>query len=183
MTGRRIEGKDLYKLTQMRHLAIAKVICIVMYWVGLRRRNNVNRVMSLEGERVRTILFDGVVTHDSGPGIVRLSAEAFMGLCNILVRYGGLRPTIRVNVEEQVAKSLYVLAHGVTNQALRFFFDQSKETNSRHFHNILRAILEVEDRFLIQPNGYEVPGEIFSNSRYYPFLRIVLGLLMEHTFM
>ncbi|KAI9087842.1 hypothetical protein K1719_030172 [Acacia pycnantha] len=37
---------------------------------------------------------------------------------------------------------------------------------SRHFHNVLRAIIELEDKFLLQPNGSSVPAEIHGNDKF-----------------
>ncbi|PHT93642.1 hypothetical protein T459_01524 [Capsicum annuum] len=54
---------------------------------------------------------------------------SFTGLCEILVRDGGLRPTLQVTVEEQVAKILYLLAHNVTNCELSFIFRRFGESN------------------------------------------------------
>ncbi|KAM3248278.1 hypothetical protein P3L10_010046 [Capsicum annuum] len=62
---------------------------------------------------------------------------SFTGLCEILVRDGGLRLTLQVTVEEQVAKVLYLLAHNVTNHELSFIFQRSGELVSRHFHVVL----------------------------------------------
>ncbi|KAM3343639.1 hypothetical protein P3S68_025728 [Capsicum galapagoense] len=78
---------------------------------------------------------------------------AFTGLCEILVRDGGLRPTLQVTVEEQVAKTLYLLAHNVTNRELSFIFRWSGESVSRHFHVVLRAILGLYEKFIKQPDG------------------------------
>ncbi|KAG5576212.1 hypothetical protein H5410_056346 [Solanum commersonii] len=44
-----------------------------------------------------------------------MAPSAFTGLCEKLTREGGLRPKLRATVEEQVAKTLYLLAHNVQN--------------------------------------------------------------------
>ena len=43
---------------------------------------------------------------------------------------------------------------------------------SRHFHNILRALLELEDKFIKQPDGSQVPLEIANSSRFYPYFKV-----------
>lgn len=63
-------------------------------------------------------------------------------------------------------KSLYLLGHNVTNRELDFFFYRSRETISRHFHNVVRAIIELEDKFFKQPDRSQVPSEIFNNNRF-----------------
>ncbi|KAM3358028.1 hypothetical protein P3S68_020959 [Capsicum galapagoense] len=58
-----------------------------------------------------------------------MTSSSFTGLCEILVRDGGLRPTVQITVEEQVAKTLYLLAHNVTNCELSFMFRRSGESD------------------------------------------------------
>ncbi|KAK2649331.1 hypothetical protein Ddye_016820 [Dipteronia dyeriana] len=60
------------------------------------------------------------------------------------------------------------------DQSFRRFFS---ETISRHLHEVLRAIIFLEDQFLRQPNGDEVPQEIISSHRLYPYIK---EKLMEH---
>jgi len=51
------------------------------------------------------------------------------------------------------------------------FFHRSGETVSRHFHNVLNAILMFEGEFLKQPSGTEVQPYIFNNNRFTHTLR------------
>ncbi|XP_019425051.1 PREDICTED: uncharacterized protein LOC109333923 [Lupinus angustifolius] len=46
------------------------------------------------------------------------------------------------------------------NFALSFYFHRSGETVSRHFHNVLRAIISLEDEFLVQFDGDDYVGAI-----------------------
>ncbi|KAM3204368.1 hypothetical protein P3L10_027777 [Capsicum annuum] len=102
---------------------------------------------------------------------------AFTGLCEILVRDGGLRPTLQVTVEEKVAKTLYLLAHNVTNRKLSFIFRWSGEFVSRHFHVVLRAVLGLYEKFIKQPDGSHVRFEIASNQRFYPYFKNCIGAI------
>ncbi|XP_019256496.1 PREDICTED: uncharacterized protein LOC109234912 [Nicotiana attenuata] len=97
---------------------------------------------------------------------------AFTDLCEMLVREGDLRPTLQAIVEEQVAKILYPLAHNTTNRELAFIFRLFGETISRHFHIVLRAILGLYEKFIKQPDGSQVPSEIASNPRFYPYFKV-----------
>ncbi|XP_070005183.1 uncharacterized protein [Nicotiana sylvestris] len=54
---------------------------------------------------------------------------AFTDLCEMLVRESDLRPTLQATVEEQVAKTLYLLAHNTTNRELAFIFRRSWESD------------------------------------------------------
>ncbi|KAL0011193.1 hypothetical protein SO802_006301 [Lithocarpus litseifolius] len=69
-------------------------------------------------------------------------------------------------VEEQVGKFLHMLAHNQTTHTMSFFC-RSGETISRHFHNVLRSIIMLEDQFLRQLDGTQVSLEILQSSKYY----------------
>jgi hypothetical protein len=62
------------------------------------------------------------------------------------------------------------------NHIVSFFFHCSDETVSRHFHNVLRAIISLEDEFLVQPSGRDVPPQILHNNIYYPFFKVLMPL-------
>nr|XP_023915784.1 uncharacterized protein LOC112027337 [Quercus suber] len=80
---------------------------------------------------------------------------AFAKLCKILRGTGRLKDTKNASVEEQVAKFLYILAHNERIRTFSFFFRHSNEIISRHFHNVLRAVIYLENQFLLQHNGAE----------------------------
>ncbi|XP_028204632.1 putative nuclease HARBI1 isoform X2 [Glycine soja] len=109
--------------------------------------------------------------------IIRMGPEAFMLLCHKLRGTGYVKDTIRSTVEEQVAKFLHIIGHNVKNRTVSFFFRRSGETVSRHFHNVLRAIISLEDEFLVQPSGRDVPPQILNNSRFYPFFKDCIGAI------
>ncbi|XP_028768055.1 uncharacterized protein LOC114725688 [Neltuma alba] len=104
-----------------------------------------------------------------------MTPNAFLTLCALLERDGGLKPTRWATVEEQVAKTLYILGHKAKNRVVNFFFRRSGETISRHLHNVLRAIIEVGDKFIVQPDGITIPPEIHTNDRFYPFFKDCIG--------
>ncbi|XP_072064350.1 uncharacterized protein [Arachis hypogaea] len=60
---------------------------------------------------------------------------------------------------------------------MSFFFHCSGETISRHFHNVLHAILSLEGDFFKQSSGEDVPYEILHNSRFYPFFKDCIGAI------
>ncbi|KAL5576292.1 hypothetical protein UlMin_017991 [Ulmus minor] len=102
---------------------------------------------------------------------------AFARLCDLLRGTGRLKDNKNSIVEEQVAKFLYILAHNVKNRTMVFFFRRSGETISRHFHEVLRAIISLEDQFLRQPNGVEIPQQILSSQRFYPYFKDCVGAI------
>ncbi|XP_075654994.1 uncharacterized protein LOC142625185 [Castanea sativa] len=105
-----------------------------------------------------------------------MGPQAFQGLCDILRRDGDLQDTQRATVEEQVGKFLHMLAHNQTTRTMSFFY-RSGETISRHFHNVLRSIIMLEDQFLRQSNGTQVPLEILNSSRFNPYFKDCIGAL------
>ncbi|XP_060205092.1 uncharacterized protein LOC132632956 isoform X1 [Lycium barbarum] len=131
----------------------------------------------LEGEQVRNELLSYLFLSELCFNIIRMTPSAFIGLCKILIRDGGLRPTLQVTVEEQVAKALWLLAHNMTNRELSLIFRRSGESVSRHFHTVLRAILGLYEKFIKQPDGSQVPSEIASNQRFYPYFKDFIGAI------
>ena len=51
-------------------------------------------------------------------------------------------------------------------------FNRSREIISHHFHNVLKAIIELEGKFLQQPNGSQVLAKILNSSRFFPFFKV-----------
>ena len=80
-------------------------------------------------------------------------------------------------MEEQLAKFLHILAHNVKICTVNFFFHRSGETISHHFHQVLRAIILLEDMFLVQSDGLTIPPEILnSEGRFYPYFQVNIEL-------
>ncbi|KAI9086609.1 hypothetical protein K1719_031470 [Acacia pycnantha] len=117
------------------------------------------------------------IASSEGRKIIRMGPIAFMDLCAMLEQEGGLQSTQRVSIEEQVAKTLYILTHNVRNREVQFWFRRSGETTSRHFHRVLRSIVELEDKYLKQPDGSQIPIEILGNNRFNPFFKDCVGAI------
>ncbi|XP_075096191.1 uncharacterized protein LOC142174308 [Nicotiana tabacum] len=152
-------------LEQVSSLA-TYVACLVAiwFWTYVREIENDRRTIThdirLESEQVRHELLSHLFSTELCRNIIRMTPLAFTDLCEMLVREGDLRPTLQATVEEQVAKTLYLLAHNTTNRELAFIFRRSGESVSRHFHIVLRAILGLYEKFIKQPDGSQVPSEI-----------------------
>lgn len=125
-----------------------------------------------EREQRRIDLMKQLVETEKCREIIRMGPKAFMLLCHKLRGTGIVKDTMRSTVEEQVAKFLHIIGHNVKNRTVSFFFHRSEEIVSRHFHNVLRAIISLENEFLVQPFGTEVPLQILNNSRFYPFFKV-----------
>ncbi|KAA8548198.1 hypothetical protein F0562_004541 [Nyssa sinensis] len=143
-------------------------------------QNYVDRALrhsNTERQKVRDELLNQLKTNERCRDIIRMGPEAFENLCNILKKDGGLQPTKRTTIEEQVVNFLHIVSHNVKNRTIQFFFRRSGETISRHFHNVLRSIISLEDTFLQQPDGSEIPPEIVFNSRFYPYFKNCIGAI------
>ncbi|XLS74023.1 hypothetical protein HN51_030888 [Arachis hypogaea] len=129
-------------------------------------------------EQIRRELIAQLETHYNSRSIIRMSYDVFTILVAILRQRGLLRDNQYSIVEEQVAKFLHILSGHSSTRAEGLFFRRSTETISRHFHQVLRTIITLEDQFLVQVNGSTVPPEIFnSGGRFYPYFKNCIGAL------
>lgn len=110
-------------------------------------------------------------------GMTRMGPEAFYEFCGLLVNHCGLQSTKWVHVEEQVVIFLYILGHATTNREVQRVFGRSGPIISRHFHNVLRAVIELEDLFMKQPDGLSTPAEIHDNPKLYPYFKDCVGAI------
>ncbi|KAL5545272.1 hypothetical protein UlMin_009056 [Ulmus minor] len=108
---------------------------------------------------------------------LRMGREAFARLVKLLRDTGRLYDSVFSNVEEKVAKFLYLIGQDARNRNVKFLFYRSGETVSRHFHEVLRAIISLHDIFLRQPNGLECPPEIMNNTKFWPYFKDCIGAL------
>lgn len=158
----------------LRRRAITQLMCAIVscFIIRMSRKRKLSYNMSSERERVREEIMGRIRNSETSRNILRMGPEAFLTLCDMLEREGGLQPTRWSSVEEQVAKSIYILTHNAKNREVNFWFRRSGETISRHLHKVLRAILELEEKFLVQPDGSTVPLEIHRSSRFYPYFKV-----------
>ena len=110
--------------------------------------------------------------------IIQMGPEAFNNLCHRLRASGLVKDAIRCILEEQVAKFLHIIGHNVKNHSVGFFFYRFGSTISRHFHNVLDAILSLELEFLIQPPRTEVKNHVLNDSRFYPYFKVTLAIII-----
>ncbi|XP_057995699.1 uncharacterized protein LOC131175425 [Hevea brasiliensis] len=109
--------------------------------------------------------------------IVRMGPVAFAEFCGKIRATGLLKDFRHSTVEEQLAKFLHILGQNFKNSVLGFYFHRSGETISRHFHNVLRAVVALEAEFLSLPNETEVPPQILNNNRFYLYFKDCVGPL------
>ena len=82
-----------------RRMAIAYVVCLVAYWLILRRRSQRRQVtysissLSLERQSVCDELMREIIGNKKCRDIIRMVPGAFLDLCDMLRKEGGLQPT------------------------------------------------------------------------------------------
>ena len=139
-----------------RDVAILQLLVYVVHGIWMigiyYSPHYVDRVLnesSAERENVRQELLSELRCSRKCRDIIRMGPYAFAKLCEMLRGTGCLKDTRNASVEEQVAKFIYILAQNERIRMVSFFFRHSNETISRHFHNVLRAIIYLEDLFLL----------------------------------
>ncbi|XP_024986380.1 uncharacterized protein LOC112521638 [Cynara cardunculus var. scolymus] len=103
----------------------------------------------------------------------RMDKHVFYKLCDIL-QAKGLRHTSRIKIEEQLAIFMFIIGHSLRTRAVQELFKYSGETISRHFNNVLNAIMAISLDFF-QPPGSEIPPEIRDDPRFYPYFMDCVG--------
>ncbi|XVF09448.1 hypothetical protein REPUB_Repub07fG0093500 [Reevesia pubescens] len=106
----------------------------------------------------------------------RMDKPVFYKLCDILQAKGLLRHTNRIKIEEQLAIFLFIIGHNLRTRAVQELFRYSGETISRHFNNVLNAIMAISLEFF-QPPGSDVPPEISQDPRFYPYFKDCVGAI------
>jgi hypothetical protein len=129
---------------------------------------------NFERKEIRDKLMKRLWDDQESRSVLRMGLEAFQRLYSILRGTGRLKDNNYSCVEEQVAKFLHVLSHNVRNRTIRFIFGRSIGTVCNHFHRVLRALISLEDRFLVQPTEETpIPNEILTREgRFYPYFEI-----------
>lgn len=79
---------------------------------------------------------------------LRVSKRTFFKLCKILKEKGQLVRTRNVPTTEAVAMFFHILAHNLKYRVVHFSYCRSKETISRQFNNVLRAVMKVSREYL-----------------------------------
>ena len=133
--------------------------------------------MRLHRQRVRDEMLSSLSRSGKCREPIRMSETAFKTLCQKLKNEGGLQPTRRMLVEEQVARFLHIVGNDLRNRFVSWFYRRSGSATSRHFHRVLSAIISLEDQYLRQPTSDMVPKEIQEQRRFYPFFKDCIGAI------
>nr|KAJ0200715.1 hypothetical protein LSAT_V11C600336550 [Lactuca sativa] len=82
---------------------------------------------------------------------LRMNRRCFARLCCMLETLGGLKATRYMNVDEQVAIFLHMIAHNVKNRVLTCCFHRSGETISRLVSRVCHAVIRLHPYLLKRP--------------------------------
>lgn len=82
---------------------------------------------------------------------LRMNRAAFVKLCTMLQTKGNLKESKYLQIHEQVAIFLHVLAHHAKNRVVKFMFRRSGETVSKYFNIVLNAVLRLEGELFQTP--------------------------------
>ncbi|XP_020082181.1 putative nuclease HARBI1 [Ananas comosus] len=118
---------------------------------------------------------------DRGYQHFRMTNIMFEALRDDLIRRGLIQSTKNINVDKQLAIFLHGIGHGVTNRILAETFQHSGETISRHFNNVLRAVMHLKDEYLCTPsNNVGVHPRIRDSSNFHPFKNAIGSVDRTH---
>ncbi|KAJ4768702.1 nuclease [Rhynchospora pubera] len=173
-------------LQHYRSILVTALAAYFTYLVILIQVDNYNKqILELRSEanfkrkRVRDVLMSNLRNFEESHNVLRMSPDAFQRLCSILRGTSRLRDNQYSCVEKQVVKFLHVLSQNVRNRLIRFYFGRSLGTISSHFHRVLRALISLEDRFLLQPTDEcPIPSEILlKEGKFYPYFEKCIGAI------
>ncbi|KAH1215650.1 putative nuclease HARBI1 [Glycine max] len=147
MTSRKRKREEYKKIILLAAACVVHMVIGVVTWY----HNNYfvkepTRNWELERHSFLNHLYRG--TNKDCIEQLRLSKNAFFNLCRILQEKGGLVRTRNVPTTEAISMFLHILAHNLKYRVVQFSYCRSKETISRQFNDILRAVMKVSKNYL-----------------------------------
>ncbi|KAI7727109.1 hypothetical protein M8C21_021649 [Ambrosia artemisiifolia] len=82
---------------------------------------------------------------------IRMNRSCFIKLCDMLREFGGLTSNRNMDIDEQVAIFLHIIAHNVKNRVFICRFHRSGETISRCVSRVCNAVIRLHSRLLKKP--------------------------------
>lgn len=140
------EAKLQEQITFIVASVIAMLLGVVAWYHEMHFVKEPSRNWELERRNFLNRLYRG--TESDCIEQLRVSKRAFFKLCGILQDKGQLVRTRNVPTIEAVAMFLHILAHNLKYRVVHFTYYRSKETISRQFNNVLRAVMKVSGEYL-----------------------------------
>ena len=165
--------RDLESRMQVASMILLCGIGHALYLLNCLSKSTVNMSEIIpDREDRRQKLMGLLVSTERCRDIIRMSPEAFIRLCDKLRATNIIKDTIKSSLEEKVAKFLHIIGHNVRQRTVSFFFLRSGETISRHFHNVLDAVISLEEELIVQPSGIIPATHITENVRFFPYFKV-----------
>ncbi|KAF0748085.1 hypothetical protein AaE_007474 [Aphanomyces astaci] len=100
----------------------------------------------------------------------RMPRTTFDKLVSATVRHGGLRRTVNVSNQEQVAMLLYFAGHHATSREMQCRFQRSGETITRHLRSVMAAMRRMCQLYIKMPSTTSpVHPNILHSRKFFPF--------------
>ncbi|KAH9099525.1 hypothetical protein Ae201684P_018538 [Aphanomyces euteiches] len=107
---------------------------------------------------------------------LRMQPETFLTLLSMLAEKESLQPSRYVSTKEKLATFLYVVGHGALNRQAQERFQRSGWTITQSIHEVLDSVLTLYPSVVVPPPN-DIPWEIHSNPKMYPFLKDCVGAI------
>ncbi|KAI5011207.1 hypothetical protein ZWY2020_013344 [Hordeum vulgare] len=108
--------------------------------------------------------------------MLRFERAPFFHLCDILRDRKLLKPTIHLDVEQQVAMFLHTIGHNLRNRVVATNFCRSFGIISIYFRRVLHAIGQLRNDY-IRPPSLEIPTKTEGNHRFDPYFKDCIGAI------
>ena len=141
----------------MKRRKIRRVMMLILIRIILifrrRLRIRMSKQPSLHNPIHRLDYLDGMIVESDIACIeqLRMDRRTFNIFISLVREVRGLRDTKNMVVEEMVAIFLHLLAFEEKNKEIKYDFHRLGETISRHFINVLKAVLKLSSLLLKNP--------------------------------
>jgi hypothetical protein len=166
-------------LGEQNSLLVTNVIILVgAFFIFFSKRIPVPQHTSI---LTGSMYYRELVDSDSIPRwntITRMSKEAFFGFLQLLTTEGGLQSAQHGGccAGQKLMIFLYIIGHGATQRNAAERFQHSTRTISKNFNQVLRAIMRLKKRLLLEKSLDPQP-EIANNYRFASCFDKCLGAL------
>ncbi|KAL8509435.1 hypothetical protein ACS0TY_016588 [Phlomoides rotata] len=146
--------------TIIQHTILVCVIGVIVLWLSQRERcRNVHRrrytVLDKIPGQMRNMHDLVMVSDHDCKDQLRMDRASFHKLCGLVRTFGGLKSSRNISVEEKMAMFFSILAHHTKNRCVKYHFNRSGQTVSKHFNQVLNCILSLQDIFLVQAQSVD----------------------------
>jgi hypothetical protein len=109
-----MDDEELFIIQYLYRMAVAKIFFTIIFVLVMsrrlkRKRLEFSREIMDKREMIRESMLRGLSNDITCRNTCRMGTTAFLQLCNILRRDGGLQPTQHASIEKQVAMFFMIL--------------------------------------------------------------------------